>query len=687
MRNILKQSLHTSVQPVVHPEKPDLQRKSSRFVVNQLLWVVLPVLLMVQIGATLLMEVRASTQAAQALAARIESLAEARAKLLANPMREMRFNDLPALLVDIVHEDGVISAEIKDASDETVASATSGLQADASKAIVKDISYRNGSVSASAGQLILSYVIPNSHYNFWKHYTPVLLVAGLAALALTLALRAAARDMIGAPLAAMLTAIRFTRDNGLQPYKVSIQADNEFKDLAEAYNELIEFGLHAKRTLEFQATHDELTGLANRRLMPAQLAALQEKEKREVALHFVDLDSFKGINDTFGHDAGDQYLVHIARRLQACLGEEDWAARIGGDEFIVIQGNAAGEEGARMFAARLLDAIAQPVELQGKRIVPRASIGIAIRCSDDPEVRNLPALADIALYHAKSLRTGSVAVLNQKLLHRYARRRELELALPAAFEHRQFEVWFQCQVDMKSDRISGLEALVRWRHPEHGMVPPAEFVPLIEQAGLSSQLARLVFECVCEARKALVAAGFGKVNVAFNVSPHELTDFSFAEAMEEIADQQDVELSGIEIEITEGLLINNVAHTREALARIRAAGVTVALDDFGQGYSSLAYLRNFPVDKLKIDKVFIRDVPQDLDDLAVLEIIVALADKLRLSVVAEGVEREEQANVLRRLGVEQGQGYLFHRPQPLAQVLEFMHAQARPEPAHSLRAG
>lgn len=650
---------------------------NERSVVRQLFWAVFPFVLVVQLSASALLQIRNVLSMERQLEERLARIAETRANLLAEPLWKMRYDKIANVLSELIREDAVTTARVIDDTGAIVAEAQAKSPERTTSRIEQPLSYVNGNISVVAGRLLVSYTTEPIYAEFWKDVQTTVLVAFVAALAMVIALRGAADIYIGGPLSIMIGAIGRSKVDG-RSHQVVVKERNEFSELAAAFNELQEATAAAKDRLEQQATQDALTGLPNRRLLAAHLkrAATGDAAKtHSVALHFVDLDDFKAINDTFGHEGGDQYLVHIAEQLRRFIGPQDWVARIGGDEFIVLQPDAEGEAGARLFARQLLKALATPVELRGKSIVPRASIGIAVRRNDDPELANLPALADIALYHAKACAPGSVSVLNDELVRQHARRRELEMALPAAFEQKQFEVWFQCQIDNATGLVAGLEALVRWRHPQYGLIPPSEFVGLAEQSGASARLARMVFERICLARKELEIAGYGDLRVAMNVSPHELTDFSFLEDMERLSLRHGVDLASFEIEITEGSLINNVAHTLEVLERIRAAGVTVALDDFGKGYSSLSYLRRFPLDKLKVDKAFVRDVPANADDLAILEIIVTLAKKLELKVVAEGVEQGEQAAALRLLGIEFSQGFLFHRPQPLPQALQVVHSR------------
>ncbi|RTL62414.1 MAG: EAL domain-containing protein, partial [Hyphomicrobiales bacterium] len=482
------------------------------------------------------------------------------------------------------------------------------------------------------------------------------------------------------------TIVRSRREG--RHYRVDIETDNEFGQLARAFNELQEANGAALTKLATLASQDALTGLPNRRGLNEKLKQLSQSRisdvlgeargdaRGNVAVHFIDLDDFKAINDTFGHETGDKFLVHVAEQLRGVIGSDDWIARLGGDEFIVVQRDIANEEEARVLAQRLMAALSVPFVIHDKKIAARASIGIALGCGASGDLTQLPALADIALYHSKERGTGTVSVLNPALLLAHSRARELEIALPQAFAERQIEVWYQAQFDARTGAVCGLEALARWRHPVHGYISPVEFVPLIEKTGHSGRLARVVLEDACIRAQQMRRLGYSDFRIAVNLSPSELADTCFVETLKALTRAYDVAPTTLEIEITEGTLINSVADTAAVIGALRAMGVSVALDDFGTGYSSLAYLRRFPIDKIKIDKAFVRNIAQDADDEAVVEMIAVLAGKLGFKVVAEGIEEPAQLQALRAIGVDMGQGFLFHRPQPFADLEQFLLAQA-----------
>lgn len=648
-------------------------RTAATSVVGSILWATLPIVLIVQLAASFAIESANVLSSDAQLAARIRRIAETRGPLLAEPLWKMRYDQVIETVKDIIQDDAIASVVVRDDTAAPIASQQRERGAAPTATIVHPITYRNGNIDVAAGSISIAYA-GSFYWNLWQALHRPLLVGLLATLAMHFALKLAAGVFVGHPLAVMLSTIRRSKQDN-RYYPAEISATNEFGQLAQSFNTLQQMTAQAFLKLEHLASHDPLTGLPNRRALSDRLKVPDNPTPalgKQVALHFVDLDDFKVINDTFGHDSGDRFLVHVARQLQDAVGPHDWVARLGGDEFIVLQSMPENEAGAHALARRLLEAISRPLRIHGKSIVPRASIGIALRREGDPEVAQLPALADVALYHAKSQGSGSIAILDEALQLTYARSRELELALPTAFAEGQFEVWFQSQVDFATNQIVCLEALIRWRHPQHGIVGPDEFLPLIEHSGNAPRLAAFVVDSACVALKRLAAAGRPDIRVAINLSATELTEPRFADKLQAICNLHAVPLSSLELEITEGSLINNMSGALDALSGLRALGATIALDDFGTGYSSLAYLRRFPLDKIKIDKAFLREIPGNAEDMAIVDVIAALAKKLRLTVVAEGVERIEQARAMSEIGVCIGQGYMYHRPAPIEETLAFV---------------
>ncbi|MDA9402094.1 putative bifunctional diguanylate cyclase/phosphodiesterase [Bradyrhizobium sp. CCBAU 45389] len=654
-----------------------------RSVVRAMIWATVPVLLLVQLLASTGVEATNFWSQIRQLDARIARTAESRAELIAEPLWKMRYDQVTGVLNEIMHDETIAAAAVYDDTGVAIARVVAR-PADQVAEISRPIKYSNGNIAVQAGRIAIAYSYGTVYADTGSRLMLLLVVGLLATLATMVAMRISANIFIGKPLAAIMSAIQRSKQDG-RAYPADIRSSNEFGQLAQAFNAMQHTTSGALDRLGHMASHDPLTGLPNRRSLSERLVTLSGDAGSPdslIAFCFIDLDDFKGINDTFGHDAGDRFLVHISERLREAVEPQDWVSRLGGDEFVVIRPEVSNEATAQAFARQLLDAISEPIRLHDKQVVPRASIGLAVRRAGDPELSHLPALADIALYHAKSKAPGTVAVLDEALQRDYRRRRELELAIPAGFAEGQFEVWYQGQVDLDSAAVVGLEALIRWRHPDHGVIGPGEFLPLIERSGNNARLTRYVLTDACRALQRLAAAGRPDIRIAINLPPSELADHSLAAELRATCARFDVAASMLELEITEGSLINNIASASETLHRLRRLGATIALDDFGTGYSSLAHLRRFPLDKVKIDKAFISEIPDSAEDKAIVGVIASLAGTLGLTLVAEGIERAEQAAAMREMGVTLGQGYLYHRPQPLAAVLQWLAGRGGVGRAH-----
>ncbi|UPJ54880.1 GGDEF domain-containing phosphodiesterase [Bradyrhizobium sp. 192] len=661
------------------PERHEPAAPRLRPVVRAMIWATVPVLLLVQLLASTGMEASSFWSQISQLDAHMARVAESRAELIAEPLWKMRYDQVTGVLNEIMNDETIAGATVYDDTGAAIARVVARSEDHSIAEISRPVHYSNGNMAVQAGRIVIAYSHAGLYADAGSRMVRLLVVGLLATLATLIAMRISANIFIGRPLAAMMSAIQRSKQDG-RAYPADVKSSNEFGQLARAFNAMQHTTSGALDRLGHMAGHDPLTGLPNRRSLTERLAVASRDGGRPdalVAFCFIDLDDFKGINDTFGHEAGDNFLVHIAERLRGAVEAEDWVARLGGDEFVVIRPEVGHEKAAHAFAQQVLDTISEPIRLHDKQVVPRASIGLAVRRADDPELSHLPTLADIALYHAKSKAPGTVAVLDEALQRDYRRDRDLELAIPAGFAERQFEVWYQSQVDLESHDVVGLEALIRWRHPEHGVIGPGEFLPLIERSGNNAQLTRYVLTDACRALQRLAAAGRPQIRIAINLPPSELADHSLAAELRATCARFDVAASSLELEITEGSLINNIASATETLHRLRRLGATIALDDFGTGYSSLAHLRRFPLDKVKIDKAFISEIPDSAEDKAIVGVIASLAGTLGLTLVAEGIERPGQAAAMREMGVRFGQGYLYQRPQPLDAVLEWLEKRPR----------
>jgi diguanylate cyclase (GGDEF)-like protein/PAS domain S-box-containing protein len=415
------------------------------------------------------------------------------------------------------------------------------------------------------------------------------------------------------------------------------------------------------------AFYDPLTGLPNRALFKDRLEVAFARAKGREAAHFavlfLDLDRFKLVNDSLGHRAGDELLVQIARRLESCRRAGDTVARLGGDEFTLLVEGIASDDEAVAVCERVHRALAPPYLIEGHEVFAGASIGIALGGPTTERVEHLLRDADTAMYRAK-VRGSRHAVFDSSMHERAMAQLRIENELRRALERGEMRVHYQPIVELPSARTLGVEALVRWEHRERGLVPPSEFIPLAEETGLVVPLGRWVLDEACRALAALP----GHISLSVNLSGRQLLQPEFCAELKEMLARCRIEPSRLRLELTESMLIGNGAAARAALTHLRATGVRLCIDDFGTGYSSLSYLHELPIDSLKIDRSFVGAMGDDERKIKIVQSILVLGKSLGIDVVAEGVETQQQADLLRRLGCERAQGYFFSRPVPLEQL-------------------
>ena len=423
----------------------------------------------------------------------------------------------------------------------------------------------------------------------------------------------------------------------------------------------------ANRQLRHLATHDALTGLPNRALLEDRLThalAHTHRDGQSFALLLCDLDRFKLINDSLGHRAGDQLLQEMARRLSSVVREIDTVARRGGDEFVLVLNPVADRSEAEAVAQRVIDALQPPVEIAGISIHASPSIGIVMCPADADTLETLYARAHAAMSAAKQRGRNSVQCYTAGLNKGAPDRVRFESALHEALAGRQFELHYQPKVDMLSGSVHSAEALIRWRHPERGLVSPAEFIPLAEECGLIGAIGEWVVQEACRQGRAWQCAGLPSLRIAVNVSAAQFRAGSLTETIRRALTETEFGAQFLEVELTESALMSDPEESIRILERLSEMGILVSVDDFGTGYSSMSYLRRLPIDKLKIDRSFINEIAARPDDASIVQAIVSLAHSLRLKVVAEGVETAEQLEFLRNLACDQYQGYFFSKPLP-----------------------
>ncbi len=424
--------------------------------------------------------------------------------------------------------------------------------------------------------------------------------------------------------------------------------------------------------LSYMATHDALTGLPNRLLLRERLqqaVAMARRRGRHVAVMLVDVDHFKLINDTLGHEVGDQLLKALAARLLKCVREGDTVARLGGDEFILSLADMAHGQAAAIVAQRIHNRLAEPFQVAQKEFFVTVSIGIAIYPQDSEDLNSLLSHADAAMYRAKQSGRNTYLFFTTEMNEQSYKRLQLETTLRRAIEAGQFRLYFQRQMDVLRGRCVGLEALLRWQHPELGLLSPAEFIPVAEETGLIIPIGQWALREACRSNMRLREFGLEPLKTGVNLSMKQFKHVHLHALVEQTLSETAMPARLLELELTESAVMGDPAHTAMVLHKLRALGVRVAIDDFGTGYSSMQYLRHLPVDTLKIDRSFIKDIPEDNNAVAIVRAIITMARSLALEVVAEGVEDARQCEFLKKEGCHLMQGYYFDRPAPLQEVL------------------
>ena len=427
--------------------------------------------------------------------------------------------------------------------------------------------------------------------------------------------------------------------------------------------------------IEHLAFHDLLTGLPNRRLLidRIQVAIAQAaRDANGLALLFVDLDRFKTINDSLGHQAGDQLLRLVGERLKSCVRSGDTVSRVGGDEFIVLCPNCDSPEDASSLGDKLLGAIAQPYQIGDTELVITASIGIALYPDNGADANSLIGNADVAMYLAKENDRNNYQFYSPELNARNLERLQMELRLRHALEEGEFLLYFQPQIDARDGKIVGAEALIRWLEPELGLIPPGRFIPLAEETGQIQAIGEWVLQQSCRHLKKWQEMGLTNLPIAINLSARQFKQSSFVDTIGQTMAEHKLPAHLLELELTESMLMKDVPQTTAKLNQLKKMGFRISIDDFGTGFSSLNYLRHFPLDVLKIDQSFVRELFDEGAALAIIESIIALARSLGMRTVAEGVETAEQRAILESSGCDILQGYLISRPLPEAEFLEWV---------------
>ena len=431
-----------------------------------------------------------------------------------------------------------------------------------------------------------------------------------------------------------------------------------------------------QKELEYQATHDSLTGLANRNLLNdriTQAIAWAKRQELHVGLMLLDLDHFKLINDASGHGAGDEMLKQVAQRLNQCVRDTDTVARLGGDEFVIVLTDLQEYGDVDVIAEKILDSLSRPIEINGHDVFVTASIGISVYPRDGDHGEILLRYADIAMYRVKEHGRNSVRQFVPEMGLTAISRLNMESAMRRGLERGEFVLYYQPKMDLVTQQVIGAEALVRWRHPQIGLVHPIEFIPLAEETGLILPLGEWVLAQACRQQVLWKDRHPADLSIAINMSSRQFRQDDLAERVAKIIQETGADPRRLTLELTESMVMQDVSSTLIALRSLKSLGLSISLDDFGTGYSSLSYLRRFPIDELKIDKSFINDIHTNPDDAAIASAIIAMGLSLGLSVVAEGVETIEQITSLKEMRCSQVQGYYFAKPLDVTAFEQFLN--------------
>ena len=493
------------------------------------------------------------------------------------------------------------------------------------------------------------------------------------------------------PMAELANRLRDSRENsqGRVPDKIDYTETEDLNTLADEFNSLIEAQQRAARQvkvkqqyLEFAAHHDPLTHLPNRLMFEDKLkrtVANAVENKEPFVVFLVDLDNFKFFNDQYGHLVGDKMVAEIGNRLQSMMQNIDLVARLDGDEFVVIKKNADDHQSVEKIARRIMNMSIAPYEYRGFTLKVAVSVGISCFpkdvgvCKDEDlmgeEIINNAA---VALQEAKSNGKNQYQLFNEKMRSRLTARIRMEQDLKLALQENQFEVYYQPKIDIASRKVTGAEALVRWKHPTRGFVSPEDFVPVAEEAGMIIELGEWILRTACKEIRKLHQLGFDNLHIAVNISTVQFTDGNLLPMVSKALKDTKLPPKFLELEITESAVMHDPEEVINSLHELSRFGLGLAIDDFGTGYSSLAYLKRFPVHTLKIDRAFITDISIDSDDVAIVEAVLGLGKHFNMKVVAEGVEDEDQLNFLHSQGCDIAQGYFISRPMPVAIFLAWL---------------
>jgi diguanylate cyclase (GGDEF)-like protein/PAS domain S-box-containing protein len=481
-------------------------------------------------------------------------------------------------------------------------------------------------------------------------------------------------DLLASPYAEVQGELRFLHKNGtwvwIEGFAQNLLHDPSIGAIVLNYRDITQRKA-TERQLEYQAYYDALTGLPNRLLFRDRVStalAQAQRNRRALAVMYLDVDHFKLVNDGLGHSIGDRLLAQVGERLQSSVRASDTISRLGGDEFTLLFNDVASSDAVATVARKILQSLARPFKVDGHELFVTASIGISLYPNDGADVETLLKSADSAMYRAKELGRNQVQLFTASMNERYVRRLALEQSLHHALERRELELHYQPVYERARRRAVSVEALIRWNHPTRGLVPPADFIPLAEETGLIVPIGEWVLREVCAQLRRWHDAGLTALKAAINISAPQLQQPSFTRVVAEALARHSLPAPALQIEITESVAVQNIDAIMQVLHELKTLGVGIAIDDFGTGQSSLVYLKRFPIDTVKIDQTFVRDVTTDDSAAAIVSYVISLAHTLRFEVVAEGVETEEQYQFLRLNACDRLQGFLFSPAVPAREI-------------------
>jgi diguanylate cyclase (GGDEF)-like protein len=436
-----------------------------------------------------------------------------------------------------------------------------------------------------------------------------------------------------------------------------------------------DFSVKAEEKIHYHTYYDSLTNLPNRKSLNERLnysLSCAVPSNQQLALLLIDLDRFKNINDSLGHVIGDSILHEVAQRLRKFISEDVLVFRVGGDEFAIVLQNMADITEAAKIGQDVIQLLSEPFSIQEHEMFITPSIGISLYPSDGSDEKTLIRSAEAAMYRAKEMGRNNVQFFTSEMSAAITERLTLETSLRKAIEREEFIVYYQPQIDLRTDQIVGVEALVRWNHPELGILSPAKFISLAEETGLIVPIGEWVLHTACLQNKAWQDAGYSKISVSVNLSPRQFEDNELVNKIKRVLDKTGLEAKWLNLEVTEGVIMKDTDEAIITLHQIKSLGAQISLDDFGTGYSSLGYLKKFPIDMLKIDRSFLKDIPSDKTDASITRAIVNLAHSMNLCTVAEGVETEEQLAFLHENHCDHVQGFLISQPVTSERITEVL---------------